>query len=59
MNIKENRLNQSKRLKDICKSYDLDYDSLEVLLESVKSKKIKRNNYHQQKIYDVIEKAIK
>ena len=37
----------------------VDYKSLESLLDSVKAKKIKRVNYHQQKIVDVIEKAIK
>lgn len=59
MKIKENKIIQQERLKEICATNGVDYNSLEVLLESVKAKKIKRVNYHQQKIVDVIEKAVK
>lgn len=59
MKIKENKSQQIQRLKDICILNDTDYNSLSSLLESVKSKKIKRVNYHQQKIVDIIEKATK
>lgn len=59
MNIKDNKTHQSERLKEICSIKGVDYKSLESLLDSVKAKKIKRVNYHQQKIVDVIEKAIK
>ena len=59
MKIKENKRNQESRLKEICSSKGIDFKSLESLLDSVKAKKIKRINYHQQKIVDVIEKAIK
>lgn len=52
-------MNQNKRLEEICIENEVDYKSLESLLDSVKSKKIKRNNYHQQKIADLIEKAVK
>lgn len=59
MKIKENKSQQIQRLKDICILKGTDYNSLNSLLESVKSKKIKRVNYHQQKIVDIIEKATK
>ncbi len=60
MKIKETKLLQSQSLKDICSEKDINFESLEMLLESVKTKKLlKRNNYHQQKINDVIEKALK
>jgi len=59
MKIKENKSQQIQRLKDICILNGTDYNSLSSLLESVKSKKIKRVNYHQQKIVDIIEKATK
>ena len=60
MKIKETKIFQSQRLKEICNSKDVNFESIEILLESVKTKKLrKRNNYHQQKINDVIEKAIK
>ena len=60
MKIKETKLLQNQRLKEICKDKEVNFESIEILLESVKKKKLlKRNNYHQQKINDVIEKAIK
>ena len=58
MNIKENKAAQEQRLKEIATNNGVDYDSLKSLLDSVKTKKLlKRNNYHQQKINDVIEKT--
>jgi len=60
MKIKETKLQQSHRLKEICNDKDVNFESVESLLDSVKTKKLlKRNNYHQQKINDVIEKAIR
>lgn len=60
MKIKETQILQEQRLKEIAEEKGIDYDSLKSLLESVKTKKlIKKNNYHQEKINDVIEKAIK
>lgn len=60
MKIKETKILQSQRLKEICSDKSVDFENIEILLESVKTKKLlKRNNYHQQKINDVIEKAIK
>ena len=60
MKIKETKILQDKRLDEICESKNINYDSLKTLLESVKTKKLlKRNNYHQQKINDIIEKAIR
>lgn len=59
MKIKDNKIFQKERLEEICIVKEIDYKSLESLLDSVKAKKIKRINYHQQKIADVIEKAVK
>lgn len=60
MKIKENKVLQEERLIEITSDKGVDYGSLKSLLESVKTKKLlKRNNYHQQKINDVIEKATK
>ena len=60
MKIKETKLLQSQRLKEICNDKVVNFESIEILLESVKTKKLrKRSNYHQQKINDIIEKAIK
>jgi hypothetical protein len=60
MKIKETKVLQEQRLKEISTDKGVDYDSLNSLLESVRTKKLlKRNNYHQQKINDVIEKATK
>lgn len=60
MKIKETKLLQSQRLKEVCRDKGVNYESIEILLDSVKTKKLlRRNNYHQQKINDVIEKAIK
>jgi hypothetical protein len=60
MKIKETKVLQEQRLNEISTDNGVDYDSLKSLLESVKTKKLmKRNNYHQQKINEVIEKATK
>ncbi len=60
MKIKETKVLQEQRLNEISIDKGVNYDSLKSLLESVKTKKLlKRNNYHQQKINDVIEKATK
>lgn len=60
MKIKETKLLQNQRLKEICKEKDVNFDSIETLLESVKTKKLlSKRNYHQQKIDDIINKAVK
>ncbi len=60
MKIKETQISQEQRLKEISTEKGIDYGSLKSLLESVRTKKLlKRNNYHQQKINDVIEKSTK
>jgi hypothetical protein len=60
MKIKETKVLQEQRLNEISTDKGVDYDFLKSLLESVRTKKLlKRNNYHQQKINDVIEKATK
>lgn len=60
MKIKETQKQQEQRLKEISAQKRIDYRSLKSLLESVRTKKLlKRNNYHQQKINDVIEKELK
>ena len=60
MKIKETKVLQEQRLKDISTAKGVDYDSLKSLLESVRTKKLLKRNYiHQHKINDVIEKATK
>lgn len=60
MKIKETKVLQEQRLNEISTEKGINYDSLKSLLESVRTKKLlKRNNYHQQKINDVIVKATK
>jgi hypothetical protein len=60
MKIKETQREQEQRLKEISSDKGIDYLSIKSLLESVKIKKLlKRNNFHQQKINDIIEKATK
>ncbi len=60
MKLKETKVLQEQRLNEISTGKNIDYDSLKSLIESVRTKKLlKRNNYHQQKINDVIEKATK
>lgn len=60
MKIKDTKVLQEQRLYEISTDKGVEYDSLKSLLESVRTKKVlKRNNYHQQKINDVIEKATK
>ena len=58
--IKETKENQNKRLKALSEEKGIDFDSLKLLIDSVKTKKLfKRNNYHFEKINDIIEKATK
>jgi hypothetical protein len=60
MKVKETKALQEKRLQEISFAKGIDFSSLNRLLESVKTKKLlKRNNYHQQNINDIIEKATK
>ena len=60
MKIKETKILQAQRLKQICNEKNVNFESIEILLESVKTKKLlKRNTYHQQKINDIIEKTTK
>ena len=49
---------KTEKIMALSDALNIDYDSLKTLLESVKTKKLlKRNNYHQPKINDIIEKA--
>jgi hypothetical protein len=60
MKLNESKASQEQRLKEIAIQKGIDYSLLKELIESVKTKKLlKRNNYHQQKINDVIEKETK
>lgn len=60
MKIQEIKLKQLDRLKVICQENDVNFNSIQSLLSSVKTKKLyKRNNYHLQKINDEIENALK
>ena len=40
MKIKETKLLQSQRLKEICNDKEVDFESIETLLDSVKTKKL-------------------
>ena len=60
MKIQAIKLEQLSRLKEICEEKNVDYKSIQSLLDSVKTKKLyKRNNYHLQKINDEIENSLK
>jgi len=60
MKIHEIKQKQLNRLNEICQENDVNFTSIQLLLKSVKTKKLyKRNNYHLQKINDEIEKSLK
>jgi hypothetical protein len=60
MKIKETKILQSQRLEEICNDKNVNFESIEMLLESVRTKKLhSKRNYHQQTIDDTINKAIK
>jgi len=60
MKVIENKESQLKRLREICDDKGVDFESIKLLLEAVKTKKlIKRNNHLQTTITNEIEKAIK
>ncbi len=60
MKIKETRFIHESKLKDLCNENGIEYSSLTTLINSVKTKKLlKRNNYHQQTINDIIENSTK
>jgi len=60
MKIQETKIEQNQKLEEICIANNIGFNSMKSLLDSVKIKKLlKRNNYHQQKINDEIEKALK
>jgi hypothetical protein len=60
MKIEENKFLQQQRLKELSSELGINFDCLNSLIDSVKTKKmLKRNNYYQQNINDIIEKEIK
>ena len=61
MSMNKNRIKQRESLKEICKEKNVDYNSLETLLDSATTRMLQNNNrgYHQLKIDDVIKKAIR
>jgi len=60
MKIKETKILQSQRLKEICNDKGVNFESIKILLKSVKTKKLQKGrNYHSQTINDIIEKSIK
>lgn len=60
MKANQNKKMQLQRLKEICNDKNVNFDFLETLLDSVRTKKlISKRNYHHQTIIDVIEKAVK
>ena len=60
MKANKNKELQIQRLKEICNDKEISYDSLNELLESVRTKKLrKRNNFHQEKINEIIERGLR
>jgi len=60
MKIKETKMQQRQKLEEICNEKDVNFESIEILLDSVKTKKLhSKKNYHQRTIDDAINKAIK
>lgn len=60
MKVNKNKELQIQRLKEICNDKEISYDSLNELLESVRTKKLrKRNNFHQEKINEIIERGLR
>lgn len=60
MKIRDTKKHQKDRLKELCEQHNVNFESMEILLNSVRTKKLlKRNNYHEQKIIDIIENATK
>ncbi len=56
--MKKTKKQQIERLKEICRGKDVGFESMQVLLDSVRRKMIQRNNYHQETINNTIEKVI-
>ena len=60
MKVNKNKELQIQRLKEICNEKEVSFDSLNELLESVRTKNLrKRNNFHQEKINEIIERGLK
>ena len=60
MEINKNREDQRERLEEICKRKNVNFNSLDTLLNSVTAKMLHNNrNYHQRTIDDVIKRAIR
>ena len=60
MSIQKTRERQSTRLAEICETKQVDFKSLQHLIESVKTKRLfKRIGYHQSTINEEIEKSFK
>ena len=60
MNIEKIKENHFEQLKLICEENNVNVNNIISLLDSAKTKKLyRRNNYHQQKISDIIQKAVK
>ena len=60
MSMNKNRIKQRESLKEICKEKNVDYNSLETLLDSATTRMFHNSrNYHQRTIDDVIKKAIR
>ena len=61
MVVNKNKKKQRDSLEEICKKQNVDFNSLETLLDSATTRMLQNNNrgYHQLKIDDVIKKAIR
>jgi hypothetical protein len=58
--MKNEDVNKNELLEKLCSTNQINLSYLKSLLESVKIKKlIKRNNYHSNKIIEIIENEIK
>ena len=59
MKVKNTKETQQQKLRRICESKGVDFNSLNKLLQAEKVKKLqKRNHYIQQAIDSVIEKSL-
>lgn len=59
MNKTKTKLEQERRLMEICEERSVRFEHMEKLLESARTKKLfKKKNYHQQTITDIIQNTI-
>lgn len=59
MSLTNNKKLQYQELEKLCQERQVNFNSLKLLLESSRVKKIKRSNYHQQAIADIVKQESK